>query len=1179
MSVVSNSDSVSLLEVPYRLRGEPAPLPPEPSPPKDEETEITSFDSEEEDYADDTDSFDQTAYTSGSGLFDNPIPTDDIKQKLLQKAPSIIIEDESDELAKSFYLLASRPFSVASDVKNCLLRVYSSKKYDENLVVRAVTLVEPYRVLAEKRITIDNAHESINRHTEHKPSSYEDLQSLKTMLVTMFQEADTESNGYLTFDEFQGLMERIEVGITPQELRFVIAEADENENGFIDYAEFVPLAVDMIQAFRARTRAKRNQDLLESSVEDEVMHLVSNDEIARITRIFFEKVTQIDTRKSGALRPTELRRCLKSVAYCGLTNSEINMICQILPKDPFGRLTYRDFQKHLYKVKIAAMRNMVLELQGNDIHRYLMQICRDEERRLYAEERKLQFVPSKRDDPNDNDSLTGLLPLRNLINIMIMSPRLSLSRLQVMVIASEAEVVDGKVNYLRFAPMAAKTIEIMFEPKALRQRAELIETSDLSPEVLLNGTSEDVFQKRLLTLFKSYDIEKRGELNPRQFRACLESMDLQLSPGEILSLMALADDDNNGYINFEEFSGFCLTNLLHLEREKHIRILQRAIHGKLHHTDDSTSNAVEESLESHLTKVFELQDPEQTGFISYFDLEKIINSLNIKMTTFQRCVLISEIDNKEEQILYREIIPKIADILQAYKSRHDEVAEKEKREAWAENQVEHFSVCWAEDVRQCASRLMHKFKLIESTIQDPPSQRAAMVEIMRNTLYGLSRTEANLLYSNMFADVDSTHNLHSEQQLFNMIYNIRRTTIMRGLLENIHSSTLAKHLLHEFADVAEQLRKQTKEKEALFHLPVKRVIQVLENATHLRLHVNQMIMLISCSGCYQDMLGVDYKQFAYYAADEISKFYSIDALKNRQTILDNVDTKSALRGVTKDMIDSFLMKYFLNQELIGPVTEKHAIEAIKAIPRLNLMSGDAAAITAYFNDSDNNEAHGYDWKHFLPWAYPLVKTICLERMISRRMQLLSTQSEKPEDHANLQALAESLIDILHVRKVGGAVSIAFKSEIQASTRRSSLLTVLPRDTGSNASGVVNARTPRQLSRADDDRKTEPDVYSIICTGVKLHIRYDVKPRGKILPAFMYVFLRICENDHLLHPERPPLFMKATSIDAAHDLYAPLHIRLPSIGLVDQDAAEQFAQNLIDKVYIESVKGKLHLRVD
>ncbi|KAJ1403074.1 hypothetical protein B484DRAFT_302166, partial [Ochromonadaceae sp. CCMP2298] len=54
-------------------------------------------------------------------------------------------------------------------------------------------------------------------------------------------EADDDDSGSLTFDEFQVLMEQVELGISPQELRFVISEADENENGVVDYEEFVPL--------------------------------------------------------------------------------------------------------------------------------------------------------------------------------------------------------------------------------------------------------------------------------------------------------------------------------------------------------------------------------------------------------------------------------------------------------------------------------------------------------------------------------------------------------------------------------------------------------------------------------------------------------------------------------------------------------------------------------------------------------------------------------------------------------------------------------------------------------------------------------------------------------------------------------------------------------------------------
>ena len=51
-------------------------------------------------------------------------------------------------------------------------------------------------------------------------------------------------------------MQRVDLGISPQEMRFVISEADENEDGVVDYKEFVLLAVDMIQSFRARNNAK-----------------------------------------------------------------------------------------------------------------------------------------------------------------------------------------------------------------------------------------------------------------------------------------------------------------------------------------------------------------------------------------------------------------------------------------------------------------------------------------------------------------------------------------------------------------------------------------------------------------------------------------------------------------------------------------------------------------------------------------------------------------------------------------------------------------------------------------------------------------------------------------------------------------------------------------------------------
>jgi Ca2+-binding EF-hand superfamily protein len=90
-------------------------------------------------------------------------------------------------------------------------------------------------------------------------------------------------------------------------------------------------------------------------------------------------------------------------------------------------------------------------------------------------------------------------------------------------------------------PVITKAIEIMMEPKALRQRAELIENTDLSAEALLQGMSTAAFSKKIMTLFRSYDVNSDGLLDQDEFISCLQALELQLSKVEMLALFDAAD--------------------------------------------------------------------------------------------------------------------------------------------------------------------------------------------------------------------------------------------------------------------------------------------------------------------------------------------------------------------------------------------------------------------------------------------------------------------------------------------------------------------------------------------------------------------------------------------------------------------------------------------------------------
>ena len=98
---------------------------------------------------------------------------------------------------------------------------------------------------------------------------------LETLLRTAFADADLNGRGALTLPEFKMLISRLnsEVLHLPEsELRRLVAEADVNHDGTIEYDEYVPLALDLLQALiirsEATTRAVEEQFQAREQVSD-----------------------------------------------------------------------------------------------------------------------------------------------------------------------------------------------------------------------------------------------------------------------------------------------------------------------------------------------------------------------------------------------------------------------------------------------------------------------------------------------------------------------------------------------------------------------------------------------------------------------------------------------------------------------------------------------------------------------------------------------------------------------------------------------------------------------------------------------------------------------------------------------------------------------------------------------
>ena len=98
-------------------------------------------------------------------------------------------------------------------------------------------------------------------------------------------------------------------------------------------------------------------------------------------------------------------------------------------------------------------------------------------------------------------------------------------------------------------PIASKTVEQMLDPKNIAEKAAIMEKAQMKPEDYLGGRTEEQVQADLVEMFDKFDADNSGELDAEEFEACMKSMELGLSKGQIGALMATADTSGDGTID------------------------------------------------------------------------------------------------------------------------------------------------------------------------------------------------------------------------------------------------------------------------------------------------------------------------------------------------------------------------------------------------------------------------------------------------------------------------------------------------------------------------------------------------------------------------------------------------------------------------------------------------------
>eukprot|EP00515_Schizochytrium_aggregatum_P005509 CAMPEP_0202046100 /NCGR_PEP_ID=MMETSP0963-20130614/1090_1 /ASSEMBLY_ACC=CAM_ASM_000494 /TAXON_ID=4773 /ORGANISM="Schizochytrium aggregatum, Strain ATCC28209" /LENGTH=459 /DNA_ID=CAMNT_0048610727 /DNA_START=42 /DNA_END=1421 /DNA_ORIENTATION=+ len=363
--------------------------------------------------------------------------------------------------------------------------------------------------------------------SEMTPAEIED------MIHGLFKEQDVDGNRTLDRHEFKQVFHKLgaRLGLKTNDVRRILAEADCDGNGEISYAEFIPVAVSIIETIVAKEKLKESEQEKERVMHDAEQHIYHGMPPAELDEILTSIFKEADVDGSGALDLDEFERCLCDIRI-GMTRKEVNLLMfETYSND--GMIDYEAFKPLCMKllVELTAQEWLAPDQDEADLEGLITKLCL---------ERDAEHI--------------GKLHIDSIQEVLV-SADLGMSLVQICSILSEAqEDEDSMVDYVAFAPRVAFMVhacqnyrERMNEKKEIMQNLHAGEGWGV-----VFGRDRDTLEAELQAAFEALDKAGSGCLTKLQIKDGIKAVFADtIDRKATTALLALAKTTESGMYQYK----------------------------------------------------------------------------------------------------------------------------------------------------------------------------------------------------------------------------------------------------------------------------------------------------------------------------------------------------------------------------------------------------------------------------------------------------------------------------------------------------------------------------------------------------------------------------------------------------------------------------------------------------
>ena len=161
--------------------------------------------------------------------------------------------------------------------------------------------------------------------------------------------------------------------LTENDIRVLLALADENENGSITWEKFIPVGIDAIKTFLARNKMLQKQPPQVKEVNKDTLKFVFEPEIQSIALLLksrFEAYdTDVETKEhTGKINFDQMSELLHNTSY--LCIKEINLLLRnYVMKYGKNEICYTNFSQDLYEVRFDLACSRIMDINIKKLRR------------------------------------------------------------------------------------------------------------------------------------------------------------------------------------------------------------------------------------------------------------------------------------------------------------------------------------------------------------------------------------------------------------------------------------------------------------------------------------------------------------------------------------------------------------------------------------------------------------------------------------------------------------------------------------------------------------------------------------------------------------------------------------------------------------------------------------------